>query len=263
VTTTHALTTPTISVDSTRHTNPAAQRKTLRVPARVTDFIAGTDCGQQILHSEGGAVPNEDRVRIAAYRMVFDTTPRTDGSRHVARLTRDHLDALREITATLEDVSLDNAGSCAHARADLNAARAMLRGIDNLEAELGVYPAWFTPSRVTALDDAAVHLAPHYRPSDCEVGPHGERAQSWQGTTVFDAQTGHLQDINTQCPLTLTALYRTTAGDWWVQYADLFGGGRPSWAPLATDAALIWLRTNNFHDIADHDFATGPATRAR
>ena len=262
MTTTHALTTPTISVDSTRHTNPARQRKTLRVPQRVTDFIAGTDCGQQILHNKNGAVPNEDRVRIAAYRMVFDTTPRADGSRHVAWPTRDHLDMLREITETLEEVSLHNAGTCADARADLNAARAMLKGITKLHTELRVYRAWTSSTRTTQ-GGTAVRVASHLRPSDCEVGPHGERAQSWQGATEFDAETADSYDISTQSALTYTALYRTTAGSWWIQTQSAELGVADTWVEIDEGAARTWLRTNRHHDIADHDFATGPATRAR
>jgi hypothetical protein len=262
VTTTHALTTPTISLDSTRHTNPAHERKTLRVPARVTAYIAGTDCGEQVLRGNGDAVPGYDRIRVAAYRMLFDTTPRADGSRHVAWPTREHLDMFREITETLKEVSVHNVGTCKETLADLNAARATLKRIDALDTELRAYRGWITSARTTR-GGAAVRVASHYRPSDCAVGPHGERAQSWQGATALDTETGDSYDINTDDVYTHTALFRTSNGEWWVQTQSTWTDVEDHWARINEDDARAWLLTNSHADAAAHDFATAPGPQAR
>lgn len=113
---------------------PATSR--LRVPARLHEWFEGSDAALALEHdgSDDDSAHNPrdyDPDRLSAYRKIFDTPARADGSCHVAGLTADELDVLKWDAEYFVMLAADNTWN-ADGRADLNAARAMLRAIEKL-----------------------------------------------------------------------------------------------------------------------------------
>ncbi|WP_410591068.1 hypothetical protein [Amycolatopsis sp. lyj-23] len=109
----------------------------LRVPSRFHTWIEGSDAAIALDHKGGTDDPTHDPKdydpdRLSAYRRIFETPARKDGSRHVADLTVEELDVLTWDAEYFETLSLDNTWD-ADGRAELNAARAMLRALANVQ----------------------------------------------------------------------------------------------------------------------------------
>ncbi|PFG48125.1 hypothetical protein ATK36_3199 [Amycolatopsis sulphurea] len=95
--------------------------------------MEGSDAGTAAARDDRADDEHHDPDRLSAYRKIFATRARKDGSRHVADLTADELEILQWDAEYFEQLAgygtWDPKGL-----AELNAARALLRSLAKVTA---------------------------------------------------------------------------------------------------------------------------------
>jgi hypothetical protein len=103
---------------------------TLRLPARVAQFLEGTQVYADMNHAEHAK--DHDAEQVATFTKVFGTAAGSRGERWLTGLTDDDLDELAYQADILADVSTDDARWNSSARADRTAALHLAETIRSL-----------------------------------------------------------------------------------------------------------------------------------
>lgn len=103
---------------------------TLRLPARVAQFLQGTQVYADMGHAE--CAQDHDAGQVATFTKVFGTVAGTRGERWLTGLTDDDLDELAYHADILADVSTDDARWNSSARVDRTVALRFAEAIRSL-----------------------------------------------------------------------------------------------------------------------------------